>query len=439
MLEWALALAFLAVVAPHFRLPSRTDALVHTTLLAGIGFQCWHLLSALPAVYLHDKTPETLGNFNRAIVLVVVLSGIVAAAKRWQTRAIAMVCGLGLHFAIGAWVLRDSPKPYIDTFYFQRDAVEALLGGTNPYRIKYTNIYPNEAFYGPGLFVKNVSRFGYPYPPLCLYFATLGRLFGGDFRYAQLFGMTAAGAMIAALGSFRAAASLAALLFLFTPRGLFVLEQSWTEPYLVFLLAAVALCAKRSWAATPWVAGLLLVVKQYTFLIAPLGWLLPRPPAARSWWRFVGIAAISGLALTLPLVLIRPLPFLKSVALLQFRQPFRADALSFSAYGVALGGQPLPEWLVFVAALGAIGISLWRSPRTTAGFCGAVALTYLCFFAFAKQAFCNYYYFVIGALCCSIAAATQRAESFSERDPLLSDASGREARPNASQTVSPRR
>lgn len=440
MLEGALALAFLASVAPRLRVPSRADAIVTTALLAGIGFQCWHMLSTLPAVYLADTKSAGIDNFDRAIVLAVILSGIVAATKRWQTRVVAMSCAFGIHFAIGAWVIHDSPKPYIDTYFFQSEAVEALLSGRNPYRIHYANIYPNESYYGPGLFVNNLSRFGYPYPPLPLYFATLGRLFGGDFRYAQLFGMTAAGVLIAALGSFRTVGSLAALLFLFTPRGLFVLEQSWTEPYLVFLLAAVALCSRRSWAATPWVTGLLLVAKQYTFLIAPLVWLLPRPPSARSLWRFAGSAAVSGAVVTLPLVLLRPLPFLKSVALLQFRQPFRADALSFSAYGVALGGQPLPEWLVFVAAVVAILIALWRAPRTTAGFCAAVALTYLCFFVFAKQAFCNYYYFVIGALCCAIAGATERTERdyvVNTRTRTLNDTSSPELHPSVSRTGSP--
>ena len=42
-------------------------------------------------------------------------------------------------------------------------------------------------------------------------------------------------------------------------------------------------------------------------------------------------------------------------------------------------------------------------PRTPAGFAGGVALVYFAFFAFNKQAFENYYFFVIGALCCAVA------------------------------------
>ncbi len=35
-----------------------------------------------------------------------------------------------------------------------------------------------------------------------------------------------------------------------------------------------------------------------------------------------------------------------------------------------------------------------------------MALVLLVFFAFNKQAFCNYYYFVIGALCTALAASS---------------------------------
>jgi hypothetical protein len=256
---------------------------------------------------------------------------------------------------------------------------------------------------------------------LPLLFATGGTLLGGDFRYSQLFAMTLSGALIAALASGRRIATLAAALFLFTPRGFFVLEQSWTEPYLVCALAAVALAARRASRATPWVTGLLLVVKQYMFLVLPLTWLLPKPASARTWPSFLGRAAISGAVVSLPLLLIRPKPFIRSVVSLQFFQPFRRDALSFPAFWVAQGAKPVPEYCVFIAAACAIALSLWRSPRTAAGFCGAVSLTYLGFFTFAKQAFCNYYYFVIGALCCAIAAATRSEPVFSVRVQAAAD------------------
>jgi hypothetical protein len=50
-------------------------------------------------------------------------------------------------------------------------------------------------------------------------------------------------------------------------------------------------------------------------------------------------------------------------------------------------------------------LAVRRCPRTPAGFALAVGFVYLVFFAFNKQAFCNYYFFPLAALCAAIAAA----------------------------------
>ena len=68
-------------------------------------------------------------------------------------------------------------------------------------------------------------------------------------------------------------------------------------------------------------------------------------------------------------------------------------------------GQTPVVWLAFILAPLTIALGIWRAPRTPAGFALAVALTLLVFFAFSKQAFVNYYYVVLGALCCALAAA----------------------------------
>jgi hypothetical protein len=63
-----------------------------------------------------------------------------------------------------------------------------------------------------------------------------------------------------------------------------------------------------------------------------------------------------------------------------------------------------PAWVALVLAAGAAMLGVWRLPRTAGGFATAVTFTFLVFFAFNKQAFCNYYHFVIAALCCATAA-----------------------------------
>ena len=57
-------------------------------------------------------------------------------------------------------------------------------------------------------------------------------------------------------------------------------------------------------------------------------------------------------------------------------------------------------------ALAAVtALALWRAPRTPAGFALVVGVAFLGFFAWGKQAFANYYLFVVGALCLAVAAS----------------------------------
>ena len=88
------------------------------------------------------------------------------------------------------------------------------------------------------------------------------------------------------------------------------------------------------------------------------------------------------------------------------RQPFRSDSLSFLAWWTT-SGHPQPSvTIAFGVASVVSALAVWRLPRTAAGFSAALAATFFVFFAFNKQAFCNYYFFVIGALCVTLAACT---------------------------------
>jgi hypothetical protein len=134
-------------------------------------------------------------------------------------------------------------------------------------------------------------------------------------------------------------------------------------------------------------------------LAAPLVVLLypgPQPwrQTLRTLLKAAGIAAV----VTLPFAVLDPVALYNDLIGFQMRQPFRMDALSYLAWWAAGTGQQPPSWHGFAVVLPALGLSLWRAPRTPAGFAAAMAMTYTVFFAFSKQAFCNYYYFVGGML-----------------------------------------
>ena len=149
-----------------------------------------------------------------------------------------------------------------------------------------------------------------------------------------------------------------------------------------------------------------LAVKQYLIFAVPAAFLLvPRPfPPWKEWLEPAVKVAGIGLVVSAPLAFWDLSGFTKDVVTLQLVQPFRADSLSYPAWFARDGSNPLPTWLAFGAASIGLGLALLRAPRTPAGFAMAIALAYMGFFAFSKQAFCNYYYFVVGAMLCAVAA-----------------------------------
>lgn len=344
---------------------------------------------------------------------------------------------------LGIWMVHSSPRPAIDVWEFQQRAANELLHGRNPYAMTFPDIYHStlpghQQVYGEGLVVNDRLQFGFPYPPVSLLLATIGYAVAGDHRYAQVLAMTLAAVFIGCSRRGRTG-MLAAAVPLFTPRIFFVLGRGWTEPFVVMLLAATIFCACRRSRWLPVALGLFLATKQYLIFALPLTFFLLPPSAGsgqagvsgadstpavatgfsrsipwRDWFSLVWKSALVAAIVTLPFVFRNYHAFVKSTVTVQELSPFRWDALSYLVwYGFRghLVTQPLTAvfWST-LAALAALGLSLWKAPRTPAGFAAALALISLAFFAFNKQAFCNYYFFVIGAMCCAIAASFSPAD-----------------------------
>jgi len=145
--------------------------------------------------------------------------------------------------------------------------------------------------------------------------------------------------------------------------------------------------------------GLLLAIKQYLIAVVPLVFLLaPGEANARAALRVLLKAIALAALLTVPMFLWNPSAFVKDIFWFQIRQPFRSDALSYLAWFAQHTGTQLGSWVGFVAVLPALVLGARRAPRTPAGFAAASGLVFLAFFAFNKQAFCNYYFFILAVL-----------------------------------------
>jgi hypothetical protein len=434
-LKWvtvAMALTGFGAAYPGLPDPRRWGPRVLLIALAGaVFFQFYQLLTSPAGGWnwwsndVVDLDFRNLRFFYAGVVAAAVLSaGLLLDAR--AARAVCLPLLFAVHVALGVWMIRASPLPKIDVFAFQQLGPAALLEGKNPYAIEMPDIYHgtqqerDRAVYGQGLAADGKLKFGFPYPPLSLFLATAGYALAGDHRYAQLVAMTLAGVFVAFCRPGRGAA-LAAVLLLFTPRAFFILGRGWTEPFVVCGLAATVFCACRRLRVLPVVLGLFLATKQYLIFAVPLAYLLVPPP--RTWRTvtvLIGGAVLTAVLVSAPLALSDWRAFVHSGGTVQKLAPFREDALSYLVWmNHQWGWKGLPFFQKldlspdvatgFLAMAIGLAVGLWRCPRDPAGFAAALAITFLPFIAFNKQAFANYYLFVIGALCCAVAAADHRA------------------------------
>lgn len=398
------ALATLAVRAWPEALEKHAPVALRVALLAMLGLELTQGLTHMPGMYLRLSGPEPIFPYIVGLGVMGLLAGGLVVERPPLGRLQFPLAVLAFLF-VGNWLLKTSPEPFIDVFVFQRDATAALLHRENPYALRYPDIYGNSPFYGEGLSVNGRLAFGFPYPPMSLYLVAPFQALLGDYRYSQLAALAGA-ALLMGYARPGFAGKAVGLLYLLMPRTLFVLEQGWTEPLVVCALALVGFVALRRPAWVALCLGVLLVLKQYLVFLVPLALLLPqaRPPLGERQ-RFVAWLLVPGL-LSLPLALWSFRDFWFDVVALQVYQPFRVEALSYLAWWAQDHERPSTV-LAFVAAALGLGLAFWRAPRTPAGFAAASGTVLLLFFAFNKQAFCNYYALVVGAFACAAALSVR--------------------------------
>jgi hypothetical protein len=327
--------------------------------------------------------------------------------------------------ALGGSVIRASPVPLIDVWYFEQMGATALLRGANPYAIAYPNIYgPLSGFISGALLSPDRTLvLAFPYTPLTLLLVAPATALASEPRWTMLAATLFSAWAVRRLGRGSAEASLAAVFLLVQPRGLFVIEQAWTEPLVLASVLAVALLVvrraedaaasgpdrsllPRSWLPVALAGAVALAVKQYAPLVLlPLLFLAPRPARLRT----AAVAVAGALAVALPFVFWDAPAFFRGVIQFQLVQPFRADALSWPAALVRYAGlQRPPTWPAFMLA-GAVLLLACRPPVSIARALTGSAAAWLVFVLLNKQAFCNYYWLAAGLLCAAVGAGARGA------------------------------
>jgi hypothetical protein len=315
----------------------------------------------------------------------------------------ALFACLGFLIYARVLVLTVSPRPFIDVWTSSQQAVEYFLDGKNPYGQTYKDIYGGRYDYFPS----------FPYLPAYLIWATLGMLVfktAHDVRVSLLFAELFTTVCIVGIARKErfpwTTCALLAVVWLAFPVDLFILEQAWIDSLLLlgFAAATWALASNRLV-----LCGILLGVACSTKQYAALGVSF----FAIFAWRTYGLRGLVKMALAaivttalfmVPFAVSNVHQFVKYTLMSWGGALPRTESLSFTAY-LARKNPPVGEEALraLYAPYGVIAIVIWlallvwlgikRKPTLHDTFLGIAAATGVALLL-AKQAFCNYYYFL---------------------------------------------
>jgi hypothetical protein len=346
------------------------------------------LLSAL--AHPVDRLMHASGGALVAIQICAAITVAAAAVTLWWRRTrLAWIAGAGLALATGCVVIALVPDPRIDVWYLLQQSSSGLLSGDDMYRQHWRHSHGLQAVY--------------PYLPMSTVLLAPFRWLAGDVRAGLLLASVATSAV---LRRFAPAAPVAlSLLVLVHPHWAFLIDQSWTEPLLLFLLCAAVVATERG---RPVVAVLALAAalatKQHIVVLLPLFALWP----AFGWRRTLLSAGVAVVAV-LPWVIAGPTDFWHDAVHANLALGVIPRALCVPSFlfrhGITVG-----FWFPLAALVAAYVASL-RAPRTAAGLASGSALVLWTIDATNKQSFFNHYTLPLGLVVLALTAASRPDEA----------------------------
>jgi hypothetical protein len=289
---------------------------------------------------------------------------------------------LACAFCARIFMILSSPDPQIDVFFVMQQAAQGLLEGKNPYSMVF----------GPSWYGKSTIA----YLPATIYLAVPARLLLGDVRYTYAVGDLIVAIVLYAMAKQRSArtgegrrqARCLALLYLFNPMALFILEQSWTDTAVIAVLFLVWFVWFRLHKPVPAaiLLGIALVTKQYVVLVLPFLWRHPRVKPAH-----LGGAMLTAALLGLPLALWNLKDFIEDVLLYLVRMEPKPESLNLFSFVYHAAGARLPAaFALLLVPLGAL--LFFRQLPSVASLTGSCTVILFLFFFLIKQASLNYLY-----------------------------------------------
>ena len=382
----ALLLAF-AACATRWRLPRRIGLAACAALVVDAAIQ------AGPANHGHG-TWYWLSRgcaFGAAALVLATLR-----RRRLFAPALALLALTGLLRIVA------TPTPPIDVHFLLTDSTRGLIHGMDMYRQSW-----------PG---SHGLQDEYPYLPWTSVLLLPAWLVTHEVRVGLWVAAVVSAVVLRRLAGKRSAAGGAVdsaflpLLVASYPMFAFGLQQSWTEPLLIALLAIMVSAVERGRHGLAVVAlALALASKQHIVLLLPLAACWP----AFGWRRTLQSTAL-GFVLVLPWLLAGPRDLWDDAVLLNIHYPVLRRGLDVAAFadrhGVTLG-----FGVTIAVCLLAYAVALLRLPRNAAGFAAGSGLVQLALDVFNKQSFFNHYTLVMGLFTIALVASSRQRRAESRR------------------------
>ena len=401
MIIWlTAAIAFLAIAVCARAEPETEERARKALPVLLVAVLSMFAAGQLFASYLVFRTDIAIWLLLTGLVLLYNVRRKVPSLHECRTRILPVVM-LGF-LLVSIRTIRNDPHPPIDVFVAQQAAAEGMSKLRNPYTATIPDIYgPASPYYIP-LTENGRTLYGSSYPPLITILNLPAFLLAGDIRYGYVLLLLLSCGLIALMQTSWPALC-GAVLLLMNPFSQLLIVWAWVEPVAILTFCLTLFSVSRYPKAVPWLLGLFLASKQTNLAILPLALMLVENPW--EWKKVAGFfakaLAVVG-AIYIPFYLWDPAAFVLSLITVQLKIPMRRDEISYAAYAARNGWFVLPIWLPFLWLPVGIYLGLRKAPRSAAGFAAASALTLITFFALSKQGAANYYFLVLGMLCCSL-------------------------------------
>ena len=319
-------------------------------------------------------------------VLAAVTVAVALLTLLLRRSSVGWLIGAGFAAATGILTIVVVPDPHIDVWYLLQQSSTGLLHGRDMYRQHWAHSHGLQAIY--------------PYLPMTTVLLAPFRWLAGDVRAGLLLATLLTSAQLRRLAP--AAPAALALLVLVHPHWTFLIDQSWTEPLLVFLLATAIVAMTRDQPVLAVIAlAVALACKQHIVLLLPLFALWPRFGLRRTI-----ASAVLAFLLVLPWILWSPAQFWHDAVKANLDLGVIPRALCvptlLSRHDLHVG-----FWFTVLVLVVAYAVVLWRAPRTPSGLALGSAVVLLGLDLANKQSFFNHYTLPMGLLVIAMAAAAE--------------------------------